>query len=140
MKRTKVRRKSFLWFATLGIAPLALAGAYSFKKTEVVSVRKHEEMSVPRHKFPGNAPPTPADYAYDISIRLNCRIDVDRYESAMDYLPSTLRAGNPAEISVEKHTIYAQAPGADDVKLNLVRSYRSLGTGCPGGAAPPPGV
>lgn len=140
IRRTKVRRGTFLWFAALGIAPLASAGGHSFQKAEVVNVQKYEDLSVPRHRFPSNAPLTPADYAYDISIRLNCRIYIGRYESATDYLPSTFRAGQPAEISIEKRAIYVRALGTDDVKLNLVRSYRSSGGGCPSGAAPPPEV
>lgn len=140
IKRTKVLRSSFLWLAALSSAQLALAGGRSFQKAEVISVQKYEDLSVPSHRFPGNAPLKPADYAYDISIRLNCRIYVGRYESATDYLPSTFHAGHEAEISIEKHTIYVRDPGADDLKLNLVRSHRSSRAGCPRGTAPPPGV
>jgi len=105
----------------------------------VVSVTKYEAPSN-YVGSPTDAPLQPTEYANDIAIRLGCEVYVGRYKSATDYLPSTFRAGHPAEISIEKHTIYVRTLGAADVKLNLVRSYRSSGSGCPSGTALQPGV
>ncbi|MFZ0806221.1 MAG: hypothetical protein WAN03_08565 [Candidatus Sulfotelmatobacter sp.] len=105
----------------------------------VVSVTKYEAPSN-YVGSPTDAPLQPTEYADDIDIRLGCEVYVGRYKSAIDCLPSTFRAGHPAEISVEKHTIYVRDLSAADVKLNLVRSYRSSGAACPSGPATSPGA
>jgi len=135
-------RNSLMLFTLLATSlPAGLhAQAKSTVQTAtVVSVTKYEAPSN-YVGSPTDAPLQPTEYANDIAIRLGCEVYIGRYKSAIDYLPSTFRAGHPAEISVDKHTIYVRALGTDDVKLNLVRRYRSSGGGCPSSAAPPPGV
>ena len=135
-------RNSLMLFTFL--ATILPAGLYAQAKpasqtASVVSAAKYE---APSNYIgsPTDAPLQPTESADDIGIRLGCEVYVGRYKSATDYLPSTFRAGHSAQISVDKYTIYVRALGADDVKLELVRSYRSLGGGCPSGAAPPPRV
>ena len=135
-------RNSLMWF--ICFSTILPAGLYAQAKAAsqtatVVSVTKYE---APSNYIgsPTDAPLQPTEYANDIALRLGCEVYVGRYKSAIDYLPSTFRAGHRAEISVEKRTIYVRDLSGDDVKLNLVRSYRSSGGGCPSSAAPPRGV
>lgn len=118
-KKTSLRCVSFVLFAA-SVPTLLWGGARPHQKAVVVRVEKHEDV-VPLNRFPPNAPLRPANYAYDISIRLECVVYVGRYQSATDYLPSVFAAGQPAEASVDKHTIYVRVPGTGEVKLTLIR-------------------
>jgi hypothetical protein len=72
----------------------------------VVSVDKQ----VPESNYAGGSPsdaPLQAE-DYDIGIRLNCNIYIDRYESATDYLPSVFSPKQSVDVRLQKHVMLRQ--------------------------------
>jgi hypothetical protein len=86
----------------------------------VLSVDKH----VPESNYigsPTDAPLQADDYSYDVGIRVNCTVYVGRYESVIDYLPSSFAPNHSLEVLLQKHILYVKVPELGrEVKMGIV--------------------
>jgi hypothetical protein len=108
------------------------ASTQQYQNATVVGVQKYEP-DTPRYGKRNDAPPTASEYDYNISIRLNCLVYVGRYQSAIDYLPGVFAPNHSVEISLQKHLMFVQVPGAGEVKMGIVRHYTLSGNSCVAG-------
>jgi hypothetical protein len=53
----------------------------------------------------------PREYANDVAIRLGCNVDVGRYVSVTDDLPSAFAPNHAVDVQVEKHIMYVGVSG-----------------------------
>ena len=111
-----------------------LTGAFASAKqpyqlATVVSLANHETPSV----YVGNPTDAPVQseiYSYDIGIELNCTVYTVRYETGLDYLPSVFSPNQKVEVSLEKHVMNVNLPGAREVRLSIGRRTRVRSTSC----------
>ncbi len=71
--------------------------------------------------IPSDAPLQSEVYSYDIGIELNCTVYMVRYETGLDYLPSVFSPHQTVEVSLEKHVMNVNLPGAREVRLSIAR-------------------
>lgn len=111
-----------------------LTGAFAsakqpYQPAMVVSVANHQTPSV----YVGNPTDAPLQsevYSYDIGIELNCTVYMVRYETGLDYLPSVFSPNQPVEVSLEKHVMNVNLPGAREVRLSIGRRMRVKTPSC----------
>jgi hypothetical protein len=111
-----------------------LTGAFAnakqpYQSATVVSVANHETPSA----YVGNPTDAPLQsevYSYDIGIELNCTVYMVRYETGLDYLPSVFSPNQTVEVSLEKHVMNVNLPGAREVKLSIGRRSRVKDASC----------
>ena len=100
-----------------------------YQSATVVSVANHETPSI----YVGNPTDAPLQsevYSYDIGIELNCTVYMVRYETGMDYLPSAFSPNQTVEVSLEKHVMNVNLPGAHELRLSIGSRSRVKDTSC----------
>jgi hypothetical protein len=116
--------------AHLLVILVAAASAQPKTKTyqtgTILSVQKEEANGVSYGKT--DAPLRSTAFAYDVSVQVGDTVLVGRYQSALDYLPSTWTEGNSVEASLDKHRMYLKGSSAEDFELRVV-SRRPLRKG-----------
>jgi len=125
--------------AVAGVVLLASMNAHAKAATEngyqpatVVSVKKHVSASNYAGDNPSDAPLQAPGYSYDIGIRLNCSLDIGRYESAIKYLPSEFAPGHEVDVRLHKHIMYVSLPLNDEeMMLGIVSTRRVKDEMCP---------
>jgi len=100
-----------------------------YQSATVVSVANHETPSVYVGN-PSDAPLQSEVYSYDIGIELNCTVYMVRYDTGLDYLPSVFSPNRTVEVSLEKHVMNVNLPGAREVKLSIGRRTPVKSTSC----------
>jgi len=111
-----------------------LTGAFAsakqpYQSATVVCVANHETPSV----YVGNPTDAPLQsevYSYDVGIELNCTVYTVRYETGLDYLPAVFSPNQKVEVSLEKHVMNVNLPGAREVRLSIGRRTRVRSTSC----------
>jgi hypothetical protein len=92
----------------------------SYQPGTVVTVDKHVSESN-YLGTPTDAPLQADDYSYDVGIRVNCTVYVGRYESAIDYLPSSFAPNHSVEVLLQRYILYVRMPGLErEVKMGIV--------------------
>ena len=100
-----------------------------YQSATVVGVANHETPSI----YVGNPTDAPLQsevYSYDIAIELNCTVYTVRYETGLDYLPSAFSPNQTVKVSLEKHVMNVNLPGAREVKLSIGRRTRVKSISC----------
>ncbi len=97
-----------------------------YQTATVVSVTKHVPASNYLGDNPSDAPLQARDYAYDISIRLNCNLYVGRYESALKYLPSVFAPNHEVDVRLRKHIMYVSLPFSDEEVMMGIVAHRRV--------------
>jgi hypothetical protein len=87
----------------------------------VLRVQKHEADAPLVGGNPTDAPLHSSAYLYDVSLRVDCKIYVVRYESAFDQPPPLFTPERQVDGRVEKHVLYASMPGGGGVKLTIIK-------------------
>jgi hypothetical protein len=100
-----------------------------YQSATVVSVANHEIPSV-YIGDPTDAPLQSEVYSYDIGIELNCTVYTVRYETGLDYLPSVFFPKQTVEVSLEKHVMNVNLPGAREVRLSIGSRSRVKDPSC----------
>ena len=100
-----------------------------YQPATVVSVANYEPPSIYLGN-PMDAPLQPDVYSYDIGIQLNCTVYVVRYETGLDYLPSVFSPHQTVEVSLQKHVMNVNLPGARAVRLSIDSRSRVKDTSC----------
>ena len=76
---------------------------------------------------PSDAPLTTRFYAYEVAIRVDCKIYVGRYETPFNYLPSSFTADHPIRVRLTKHVMYFDLPNDPDMRMGIVRRKSECG-------------
>lgn len=125
-------KRSLILAGTLLLAALVCVRAQAkdeskketYQPGTVLTVDKH----VPESNYigsPSDAPLQGDDYSYDIGIRVNCMVYVGRYESAIDYIPSSFVPNHEVEVLTHKHILYVRMPELGrEVKMGIVAHTR----------------
>ena len=77
---------------------------------------------------PSDAPLASRSYAYEVSVRVDCKIYVGRYETPFNYLPSAFTPDQPIPVRLTKHVMYFDLPNDPDMKMGIVRRKSECGT------------
>ena len=71
---------------------------------------------------PVDAPLQPREYSYDVGIRVDCTTYVGRYQSAINYIPSSIAPNHPVQVLLHKHTLSVWMPELGrEVEMRIVR-------------------
>src|ERR1700731_218553 len=76
---------------------------------------------------PSDAPLTSHYFAYEVSVRVDCKTYVGRYETPFNYLPSALTPDRPIQVRLTKHVMYFDLPNDPDVRMGIVRRRGECG-------------
>ena len=105
----------------------------SYEQGTILKVDKREVSSPDQCCYSGTDSPLKSEYfAYDVSVRVQCGIYVAHYETAFDFLPSELAADRKVDVRVANHDLYFDVPGAQDIRMAIVRRRRDRTGACTG--------
>jgi hypothetical protein len=76
---------------------------------------------------PSDAPLTSRYYAYEVSVRVDCKTYVGRYETPFNYLPAAFTADQPIQVRLTKHVMYFDLPNDPDMRMGIVRRRTECG-------------
>jgi len=96
----------------------------------VVAVQKHKVYS-PDYTMggsnPSDAPLTSRYYAFEVSVRVDCKTYVGRYETPFNYLPSVFTPNQPIQLRLTKHVMYFDLPYYPDMRMGIVHRSSDCG-------------
>jgi hypothetical protein len=101
--------------------PCAAGQSEQSEEGTVVSVQK-QNVATPSARTGADPARTPLQshyYLYNVSVQLNCKVYVGRYQSELDDLPSALSPNNSVPVRLKRHVMYLDFPG-DTVKMQIV--------------------
>jgi hypothetical protein len=97
----------------------------------VVEVEKHR-VYFPDYAIggsnPSDAPLTSRYYAYEVSVRVDCKTYVGRYETPFNYLPSEFTPDRRIKVHLTKHVMYFDLPNDPDMRMGIVRCRAECGS------------
>jgi hypothetical protein len=70
---------------------------------------------------PSDAPLTSRYYAYEVSVRVDCKTYVGRYETPLNYLPSEFTPDRPIQVRLTRHVMYFDLPNDPDMRMGIVQ-------------------
>jgi len=76
---------------------------------------------------PSDAPLTSRYYAYQVSVRVDCKTYVGRYETPFNYLPSEFTPNQPIHLQLTRHVMYFDLPNDQDMRMGIVRRSSDCG-------------
>jgi hypothetical protein len=124
--------KRHLWIGIavlVGMAPAARARqtqnhSNAYLQGTVVAVQKYKVYS-PEYTMggsnPSDAPLTSRYYAFEVSIRVDCKTYVGRYDTPFNFLPSVFTPDKPIQVHMTKHVMYFDLPNDPDMRMGIVR-------------------
>ena len=124
-----MKKNIAIGIAVLVIAPMLNASpgrgkANPFVLGTVIEVQK-QKVYFPDYAIggsnPSDAPLTSRYYAYRVSVRVDCKTYVGRYETPFNYLPSEFTPNQPIQVHLTKHVMYFDLPYDPDLKMGIVR-------------------
>jgi hypothetical protein len=132
----KIMRKNIgIGIAVLVIVPMlnaspARSKANPFVQGTVIEVQK-QKVYFPDYAIGGSNPPdaplTSRYYAYQVSVRVDCKTYVGRYETQFNYLPSEFTPNQPIQVHLTKHVMYFDLPNDPDMRMGIVRRSSDCG-------------
>jgi len=119
--------------AVISAVPVPRATAHSKPSQDgiILTVQK-QDVATPPVRAGADPVHTPlqSHYSlYDVSVQVNCKVYVGRYQSELDDLPPALSPQNSAPVRVKGSTIFLDFPG-DTVKMQIVSHKTSRGGTC----------
>jgi hypothetical protein len=115
--------------------PCATAQSKESQDGTIINVQK-QDVATPPVRTGADPVHTPLQshyYLYDVSVRLNCKVYVGRYQSELDDVPPALSPQNSVPVRVKGRTMFLDFPG-DTVKMQIV-SHKASREGTCGQAA-----
>jgi hypothetical protein len=125
----KDMKKIYICVAALVIVPVLNASPSRTNSSPytpgiVVDVQKHKvyspEVTIGGSN-PSDAPLTSRYYAYEVTVRVDCRTYVGRYETPFNYLPSAFTPDEPIQVRLTNHVMYFDLPNDPDMRMGIVR-------------------
>ncbi len=125
----------YMVIAMLIIVPMSKASptrsnSSAFMQGVVVDVRQHKVYSPDSTNGgsnPSDAPLTSRYYAYEVSVRVDCKIYVGRYETPFNYLSSAFTPDRPIQVRLTGHAMYFDLPNDPDMRMSIVRRRMECG-------------
>jgi len=95
----------------------------------VVGVQENEVLSPETigGSNPSDAQLTKQSYAYDVSVRVDCKTYVGRYQTPFEYLPSAFTAGQPIQLRLTRHVMYFDLPNNSEMRMGIVHRATDAG-------------
>ena len=112
---------SILAIVSAAPIPYAVGQSKQPQQGTIVSVQE-QDVSTPLVRTGADPARTPLQshyYLYNVSVQLNCKVYVGRYQSELDDLPSALSPNNSVPVRLKRHVMYLDFPG-DTVKMQIV--------------------
>lgn len=123
--------KRNLW---MGIAALVLVmpSLYASQtQTGTVVAVQQQKVYSPEYTMggsnPSDAPLTSRYYAYEVSVRVDCKTYVGRYETPFHYLTSAFTPNHPIQVRLSKHVMYFDLPNDPDMRMGIERRSSQCG-------------
>ena len=91
----------------------ALGASNPYVQGTVVDVQKHKVYfpdSMMGGSNPADVPLTATYHAFEVSVRVDCKTYVGRYETPFNYLPSVFSVNQPIQLRLTKHVMYFDLP------------------------------
>jgi len=108
----------------------ALGASNPYVQGTVVDVQKHRVYS-PDYMMggsnPADAPLTSPYYAFEVSVRIDCKTYVGRYETPFNYLPSVFSVNQPIQLRLTKHVMHFDLPYDPDMRMGIIRRRSECG-------------
>jgi hypothetical protein len=104
--------------------------ANAYVQGVVVKVQQHNAYSTEPMiggSNPSDAPLTSRYYTYEVSVRIDCKTYVGRYETPFNYLPSEFTANQPIQVRLTKHVMYFDLPNNPDLRMGIVHRSSNCG-------------
>jgi hypothetical protein len=101
----------------------------SYVQGTVVRVQKHKVYSpdsMSGGNNPSDAPLTSRFYAYEVSVRVDCKIYFG-HETPFNYLPSAFTPDQSIQVRLTKHVMYFDLPNDQDMRMGIVRRRTECG-------------
>ena len=101
-----------------------------FVQVVVVHVQQHKVYSPDSTiggSNPTDAPLTSRYYAYEVSVRVDCKTYVGRYETPFNYLSSAFTPDRPIQVRLTRHAMYFDLPNDPDMRMSIVRRKMESG-------------
>jgi hypothetical protein len=76
---------------------------------------------------PSDAPLTSRYYSFEVSVRVDCKTYVGRYDTPFNYLPSVFAQGQPIRLRLTKHVMYFDLPNYPDLRMGIIRRSSECG-------------
>lgn len=124
-----MKKNVYVGIAVLVIVPIlngspTRGNSNPFVQGTVVVVQKYKVFS-PDYSVggsnPSDAPLTSRFYAYEVSVRVDCKTYVGRYETPFNYLPSEFTPIQPIKLRLTKHVMYFDLQNDPDMRMGIVR-------------------
>jgi len=96
----------------------------------VVRVQQHKAYSpdsMVGGSNPSDAPLTSRYYAFEVSVRVDCKTYVGRYETPFNYLPSVFTPDHPIQLRLTKHVMYFDLPNDPDMRMGIIHRSSECG-------------
>ncbi|HWY59919.1 MAG TPA: hypothetical protein VNZ03_35985 [Terriglobales bacterium] len=124
-----------IWLTAFLIAATALyaaepvrSGSYVLGTVVRVQQRKvYSPDSTIAGSNPSDAPLTSRSYAYEVSVRVDCKTYVGRYETPFNYLPAAFTPDQPIRVRVTKRVMHFDLPNDPDMRMGIVRRRSECG-------------
>jgi hypothetical protein len=130
MKKTIAIAIAVLVIALILNASPARGSANPFVQGIVIEVQK-QKVYFPDYAIggsnPSDAPLTSRYYAYRVSVRVDCKTYIGRYETPFNYLPSEFTPNQPIQMRLTKHVMYFDLPNDPDMRMGIVRRSSDCG-------------
>jgi hypothetical protein len=124
-----MKRNLWIGVTALVLVVPCLYGSQYVQGT-VADVQKHRVYS-PESTMggsnPSDAPLTSRYYAFEVSVRVDCRAYVGRYETPFNYLPSAFIPDQPIQLRLTKHVMYFDLPNDPDMRMGIMRRSSNCG-------------
>jgi hypothetical protein len=109
------------------------ANSAQYVQGTVVDVQKHKIQS-PAYTVAGSNPSdaslTSRYYVYEVSVRVDCKTYVGRYETPFNYLPSAFTRDRPIQLRLTKRVMYFDFPNDPDMRMGIAHRAAASGDGC----------
>jgi hypothetical protein len=91
----------------------------TYQTGTILSVQR-QEANGPSYRKDTDGPLQRNAFTYDVSVQMADTVLVGRYQSSIDYLPSTWTEGTSVEVRIDRHRMYLKGPSAEDFELSIV--------------------
>lgn len=126
-----VNKNIYIGIAMLVIVPMLNASptrdnSNPFVKGTVVHVQKHKGYSPDSTiggSNPSDAPLTSRYFAYEVSVRVDCKTYVGRHETPFNCLPSSFTPHQPIKVHLAKHVF--DLSNHPDMRIGLSAAVRN---------------
>ena len=130
-----MNKNIYMVIAMLIIVPISNASptrsnSSPFVQGVVVFVQQHKVYSpdsTTGGSNPSDAPLTSRFYAYEVSVRIDCKTYVGRYETPFNYLSSAFTPDRPIQVRLTRHVMYFDLPNNPDMRMSIVRRRTECG-------------